>query len=104
MVQWAKPLKGKGEASQVRNLLANWGEASDTDEQTRLQIMNYVLGICVFVDVGYLFLHVRVRHRGECGGRGVGVVRFMCVLLLSGGYVPNLRLHIDVAPNELMNT
>ena len=70
MVQWAKPLKGKGEASQVRNLLANWGEASDTDEQKRLQVMNYVLGICVFVDVGYLFLHVRVRHRGGVWGEG----------------------------------
>ena len=75
MVQWAKPLGGKGEASQGRSLLAKRCEASDTDEPTRLHVKKYVLGTCVIVDVVYLFLHAVVRH--QCSVPAVVRSRFL---------------------------
>ena len=63
MVQWTKALNGKGEASQGRSLLAKRGEVSDNDQPTQLHVKKSVLGTCVFVDVVYVFIHLRVRHR-----------------------------------------
>ena len=87
MVQWAKPLKGKGEASQGRRLLAKRGEASETDEPQRLHVKKYVFGAFKFVDVVYLFLHIVVRH--QCSAPAFVRCRFLFIVCVSSKLIWN---------------